>query len=154
MPSGSFERSHLDCRSDVLTYTTQPLAADLHLAGDIAVEVWCTADQLSHDLCAVLSEVHPDGKVYNLSQGYLHVETSQKNTALQVSLQATCARIAIGNALRLSISAACFPAHPMNPGTGSPLGATRIMDAQIVTLAVNCGGGRPSQVLLPVVSAS
>jgi putative CocE/NonD family hydrolase len=154
MPSGSFERSHLDCRSDVLTYTTQPLAADLHLAGDIAVEVWCTADQPSHDLCAVLSEVHPDGKVYNLSQGYLHVETSQKNTPLRVSLQATCARIAIGNALRLSISAACFPAHPMNPGTGSPLGATRIMDAQIVTLAVNCGGDRPSQVLLPVVSAS
>jgi predicted acyl esterase len=73
---------------------------------------------------------------------------------LRVSLQATCARIAIGNALRLSISAACFPAHPMNPGTGSPLGATRVMDAQIVTLAVNCGGDRPSQVLLPVVSAS
>src|SRR4028119_599309 len=107
MPSGSFERSHLDCRSDVLTYTTQPLAADLHLAGDIAVEVWCAADQPSHDLCAVLSEVHPDGKAYNLTQGYLHVETSQKNAPLRVSLQATCARIAKGNALRLSISAAC-----------------------------------------------
>ncbi len=154
MPSGAFERSHLDCRSDVLTYTTEPLAADLHLAGDVAVEIWCTADQPSHDLCAVLSEVHPDGKVYNFSQGYLHIETSQKNTALRVSLQATCARIAKGNALRVSLSAACFPAYPMNPGTGSPLGATRLMDAQIVTLTVNCGGDRPSQILLPVVSAS
>jgi putative CocE/NonD family hydrolase len=154
MPSGAFERSHLDCRSDVLTYTTEPLAADLHLAGDVAVEIWCTADQPSHDLCAVLSEVHPDGKVYNFSQGYLHVETRQTNTALRVSLQATCARIAKGNALRLSLSAACFPAYPMNPGTGSPMGATRLMDAQIVTLTVNCGGDRLSQVLLPIVSAS
>ena len=153
IPSGSFERSHLDCRSDVLTYTTKPLAADLHLAGDVAVEVWCTADKPSHDLCAVLSEVHPDGRVYNLTQGYLHVESSQ-HSPLRVSLQATCARIAKGNALRLSLSAACFPAYPMNPGTGSPLGATRLMDAQIVTLTVSCGGDRPSQVLLPVVSLS
>jgi putative CocE/NonD family hydrolase len=153
MPSGSFERSHLDYRSDVLTYTTEPLAADLHLAGDVAVEVWCTADTASHDLSAVLSEVYPDGRAYNLTQGYIHVESSQ-HAPLQVSLQATCARIAKGNALRLSLSAACFPAYPMNPGTDSPLGATRLMDAQIVTLTWSCGGDRPSQVLLPVISAS
>jgi hypothetical protein len=63
-------------------------------------------------------------------------------------------RIAKGNALRLSLSAACFPAYPMNPGTGSPLGRDRLMDAQIVTLTVSCGGEQASQVLLPVVSAS
>jgi uncharacterized protein len=152
-PSGSFERSHLDYRSDVLTYTTKPLTADLHLAGDVAVEVWCKADTLSHDLCAILSEVHPNGNVYNLTQGYLHVESSQE-ALLRVSLQPTCLRITKGNALRLSLSAACFPAYPMNPGTGSPLSSDRLMDAQIVTLTVSCGGDRPSQVLLPVVSSS
>jgi putative CocE/NonD family hydrolase len=152
IPSGSFERSHLDCRSDVLTYTTEPLAADLHFAGEVAVEVWCSADQPSHDLCAILSEVRSNGNVYNLTQGYLHVESSQ-NTPLRVSLQATCACIAKGNALRLSLSAACFPAYPLNPGTGSPLGSNRLMDAQIVTLTVSCGGYCPSQVLLPVISA-
>lgn len=40
----------------------------------------------------------------------------------------------------------------MNLGTGSPLGSTGLMDAQIVTLIVNCGGKCPSQVLLPEVS--
>jgi uncharacterized protein len=151
IPGGSFERSQLDCRSDVLTYTTEPLATDLHLAGDVAVEIWCTADQPSHDLCAILSQVHPNGSVYNLTQGYLHVASSQ-STPLRLSLQATCARIAKGNALRLSLSAACFPAYPLNPGTGSPLGSDRLMDAQIVTLSVSCGSDRPSQLLLPVVS--
>jgi hypothetical protein len=34
------------------------------------------------------------------------------------------------------------------------LASERLMDAQIVTLTVNCGSDRPSQVLLPVVSAS
>lgn len=153
VPAGSFDRSELDSRSDVLTYTTEPLAADIHFAGDVVVEVWCTADTPSHDLCAVLSEVRLDGSVYNLTQGYIHVESSQSKP-LRVSLQATCARIAKGNALRLSLSAACYPAYPMNPGTGSPLGSDRLMDAQIVTLTVSCGGSSPSQVLLPVVSPS
>ena len=150
IPSGSFERSHLDYRSDVLTYTTEPVAADLHLAGEVVVEVWCVADQPSHDLCAVLSQVHPDGKSYNFTQGYLHIQTSQ-NTPLRISLQATCVRIAKGNALRLSISAACFPAYAMNLGTGK-IGAS-LMDAEIITLRVSCGGDRPSVILLPVVSA-
>lgn len=152
MPSGSFERSPLDYRSDVLTYTTEPLTTDLHLAGDIAVEIYCTADCRSHDLSAILSEVHPNGNTYNLTQGYLHVESNQ-DASLQIQLQATCVRIAKGNALRLSLSAACFPAYPVNPGTGSPLNTTRLMDAQIITLTVNSGGDFPSQVLLPVVSA-
>jgi len=151
VPAGSFERSHIDCRSDVLTYTTEQLGVDLHLAGDVAVDIWCSADTPSHDLCAVLSEVRADGSVYNLTQGYINVDSNQ-HQPLRVSLQATCVRIAKGNALRLSLSAACFPAYPMNPATGSPLGSTRLMDAQIVTLTVNCGGDRPSQVLLPVVS--
>ncbi len=149
VPAGSFERSHLDCRSDVLTYTTQPLTADLYLAGDVALEIWCSADTPSHDLCAVLSEVRVDGSAYNLTQGYISVESSQ-HLPLRIALQATCVRIAKGNALRLSLSAACFPAYPLNPGT-TPLGSTRLMDAQIVTLTIYGGGDRPSQVLLPAV---
>jgi hypothetical protein len=151
VPSGSFERSQLDCRSDILTYTTAPLAEDLHLAGDVVVEMWCDADKPSHDLCAILSQVHPDGKVYNLTQGYLHV-TASNQSPLRVVLQSTCAKIAKGHALRLSLSAACFPSYPMNPGTGEALGSDRIMDAQIVTLKVSWGSDRPSRILLPIVS--
>lgn len=152
IPSGCFERSHLDYRSDILTYTTETLEADLHLAGEVAVEVWCSADKPSHDICAVLSQVHPDGKAYNLTQGYLHVEATQKDVALRVSLQATCARIAQGNALRLSISAACFPAYALNFGTGKK--SASLMDAEIITLSLSCGGDRASRVLLPVVNYS
>lgn len=150
VPAGSFERSQIDCRTDVLTYTTAPLVTDLHLAGEVMAEIWCSADTPSHDLCAVVSEVHPSGSVYNLTQGYIHVPSGQ-DRPLKMSLQATCVCIRKGNALRLSLSAACFPAYPMNPGTGSPLGSTRLMDAQVVTLRVECGGDRASRLLLPVV---
>ena len=152
IPSGCFERSHLDYRTDVLTYTTELLAEDLHLAGEVVVEVWGSGDKPSHDLCAVLSEVHPDGKAYNLTQGYLRVETSQKDVAMHILLQATCVKIAQGNALRLSISAACFPAYALNFGTGKS--EASLMDAEIITLTLNCGGDRASFISLPVVSDS
>ncbi|BAY07464.1 CocE/NonD family hydrolase [Calothrix sp. NIES-2098] len=150
IPAGVFERSHLDVRSDILTYTSQPLTADLHLAGDVIVEVFCSADQPSYDLCAVLSEVHPDGQVYNLTQGYVHCPEGTNSAPITIQLQATCAKIPQGHALRLSLSAACFPAYPMNSGTGAVINSEGLLNAQIITLTVNCGGEANSQILLPV----
>ncbi|MEG4244143.1 CocE/NonD family hydrolase [Microcoleus sp. MON2_D6] len=149
-PAGAIERSTIDCRTDVLTYTSAPLTADLHLSGDIIVEVFCTADAPSFDLCAILSEVKDSGNVYNFTQGYVRVNSGE--TPVRIVLQATCMQIAKGNALRLSLSAACFPAYDVNPGTGAPDGEARAIDAKIITLTVSCGGNCPSQILLPIVN--
>ncbi|MCX7592886.1 MAG: CocE/NonD family hydrolase [Fischerella sp.] len=150
IPAGVFERSHIDSRTDVLTYTSAPLDSDLHLVGDVIVAIVCSADKPSFDLSVVLSEVHPDGRVYNLTQGYLRCQDGTNRITRKIQLQATCARITKGNALRLSISAACFPAYAINPGNSSPFG----MDAEIITLTVGCGGTSFSQVLLPVATVS
>ncbi len=138
LSAGVFERSHIDCRYDVLTYTSEVFAEDMHLLGNVVVEIWCSASKPSYDLCAVLSEVHPDGRVYNLTQGYLHCRDGMNSVVRKIQLQATSAKISQGNALRLSLSAACFPAYAMNSGS------------DIVTLTVSCGGDFSSQVLLPV----
>ncbi|WP_445300189.1 MULTISPECIES: hypothetical protein [unclassified Microcoleus] len=53
--------------------------------------------------------------------------------------------------MRLSLSAACFPAYDVNPGTGAPDGEARAIDANIITLTVSGGGNCPSQILLPIV---
>lgn len=150
IPAGSFDRSAIDCRTDVLTYTSDPLLEDLHVAGEVIVEIYCQADKPSFDLCAVLSEVKYNGSVYNFTQGYVRVEPDRKTAPLRFSLQPTCVRIAKGDRLRLSISAACFPAYPVNPGTGSQPDETRLMEAQIITLAVKNGSSFASKILLPV----
>lgn len=154
IPAGVFERSHLDLRFDVLTYTSEPLAANLHLAGDVIAEIFCSADQPSYDLCAVLSEVHPDGEVYNVTQGYVHCREGAKLIPTKIQLQAICARIAKGNALRLSLSAACFPAYAMNSGSSAVNSSESLLNAQIITFTVSCGGKATSQLLLPVVADS
>jgi uncharacterized protein len=150
IPAGVFERSHIDCRSDVLTYTSDPLESDIHLLGNVEVEINCIADKPSFDLCAVLSEVYLDGRVYNLTQGYIHCPNTKADAPIKIELQFTCAKIIKGHSLRLSISAACFPAYAMNTGTKLPSGQGKWMDAQIITLKVNCGENKPSRIFLPV----
>ncbi|MCF4968457.1 CocE/NonD family hydrolase [Nostoc sp. CMAA1605] len=148
MPAGVFERSQIDCRSDVLTYTSAPLTADLSLLGDVLVEICCQSDQDSYDLCAVLSQVDPDGRVFNMTQGYLHCRDGKHSITRKIELQPICIRIAKGNCLRLSLSLACYPAYTMNSGNGAVLSSESLMNAQIITLTVDCGA---SQVLLPVM---
>ncbi len=157
LPGGSFERSHIDCRNDVLTYTTAPLDSALDIAGEAIVEVWSEAESTSYDLCAVLSQVYPDGKVYNLTQGYFHCDresNSQPSNPKHIKLQATCAKITKGNALRLSLSAACFPAYVMNTGSNLPMSSATLQDAKIITVKIYSGGEKASKLKLPIVSVS
>jgi hypothetical protein len=149
-PCGSFDRSAIDCRSDVLTYTSEPLESALQLVGEMVLEIDCTADAPSFDLCAVLSEMKPNGSVFNFSQGYLRIASPQSEP-YKITLQPTCIEIPKGSAIRLSLSGACFPAYPVNPGTGELPGTARAIDAQIITITVNPAR---SQIRLPLRSRS
>ena len=141
VPPGAFERSQLDCRTDILTYTSEALNEDLAIAGSVEVRIYCTADAPSFDLCAILSEVRSDGSVYNFTQGYKQVD----RLPVKITLQATCMRIVQGNRLRLSLSAACFPAYPVNPGRAE----AKLIEQKVITLTVSSGGNCVSQILLP-----
>ncbi|MBD2082987.1 CocE/NonD family hydrolase [Leptolyngbya sp. FACHB-17] len=146
-PCGSFDRSSIDARSDVLTYTTTPLEADLHLAGESIVEVYASSNSPSFDLCAVLSEVKPNGSVMNFTQGYLSSDRPELSLC-QIPLQPTCICIPKGSAIRLSLSGACFPAYPVNAGTGAKPGEASAIDFQIITIMVHTGEAYSSKLHL------
>jgi putative CocE/NonD family hydrolase len=199
-PAGSVDRTSLDCRTDVVTYTSASLGQALHLVGEVTVDLYCTADAPSFDLCAVLSEVKPSGSVHNITQGYRRIHWKPEEEAdradvwqptteipiqsassepisiapdaaeldpldtqpspgkaspadspqmISITLQPTCICIAKGNAIRLSISAACFPAYAVNPGVGTPPVSSRLIDARVITLVIYSGGEHLSQIRLP-----
>ena len=151
-PSGSFERSHIDSRSDVLTYTSAPLESDLDLVGAIILEVYCACENPSFDLCAVLSTVNPKGEVYNFTQGYIRLQAIDSNPHLvSIPLQPTCMQIATGNSLRLSLSAACFPAYPVNSGDGKLPHQSRQIDHSITTIEVHSGADYPSKLTINTI---
>ena len=145
-PGGSFDRSALDCRSDILTYNSPVLANDLHLGGHPVIELFGACDKPSFDLCAILSDVTPEGKVYNFSQGYIRV--NQFDNPIKIQLQATCYQIKTGHRLRLSIAAACFPAYAVNPGTGKSLAESRLIEREVITISLFSGGNYPSLIRL------
>lgn len=140
-PSGSFERSTLDSRSDVLTYTTELLSHELAVAGQVLVSLHVESSAPTYDLCAVLSVVYPDHRVFNLTQGYKRIFENAGHRLIRIPLQPTCFRLVAGQALRLSLSAACFPAYTVNPGiVADCLGTVPTIEHQIITLTVHHDG--------------
>jgi uncharacterized protein len=166
MPAGAYDRSSLDCRTDILTYTSAALSEDLHLAGEAIARLYCTADAVSFDLCVILSEVKPNGMVYNFTQGYVRVPThappntlpmDEVNCAIAITFQPISICLAKGSAIRLSISAACFPAYAVNAGTGAFSADAQLLEAKVMTLTLkgseeNLHLTKQSQILLPVLT--
>jgi uncharacterized protein len=140
--AGSFERSSLDTRSDILTYTSDPLEADLSLVGTLEIILYCHADAPSFDICAILSQVLPNGKVYNFTQGYKRIR--ELEIPIRFQLQPTCILINKGNSLRLSLSGACFPAYSINSGTSLPIDREKLIETKTITITVHSGGDRSS----------
>ena len=148
IPSGSFDRSQLDNRFDILTYTSEQLSQDLSISGVPFLELYCTADEVSFDVCAILSEVLPDGKVYNFSQGYIRINSDQ--LPIKFPLQPTCIKLSKGNCIRVSISGACFPAYALNTGTGKLSHEERLIDAKVITIKVWSQTDEVSKIILPL----
>jgi uncharacterized protein len=150
--AGRFDRASLDRRPDVAVYTSLPLSEPLFLAGRASLDVWVEADAPSFDVNAVLSVVRPDGRALPLTQGHARVEPGDPTRPLTIALRGVCATLAPGSALRLSLAGACFPAYPINPGTGAEPGETRRVDALPITLLIHSGPDRPSRLRLPLSS--
>jgi uncharacterized protein len=133
--SGPIERSAIESRSDVLTYTTEPLAERLTILGAPLLVLNCSADAPSWDISVVLSDVQPNGRSYNFAQGYQRVSATDTQP-ITIQIQPTCMVLPKGHRLRVSISAACYPAYPVNPGTGNRPEAARKIEQQVITIAI------------------
>ena len=131
------DRALVDQRPDVLTFTTTPLSAPLLLAGSVAADLNVAADAPAFDVSCVLSRVGPDGRAFAFAEGYRRMSESGP---LQVPMRGTCITLAAGEALRLSVAGAAFPAFPVNPGTGQDPTRARAIDARIITLRLRHGG--------------
>lgn len=150
-PSGPAERSGVDARGDVATFTTAPLTSPLTIAGRVEARISASCDRASFDLACVLSRVGADGQVVALCDGYRHVREPSAGAIISVPMKATCVTIAPGEALRLSISAAAFPAFPVNPGHGGDPARSQSLEALITTLRLGIGGDAGSHLLASIV---
>lgn len=138
-PVGPWDRSNIDARADVITFTTAAQTAPLPLAGSVMARLCLSSDRPSFDVSCVLSRVSASGSVIPLTDGYRCVTPGEAANALDIPMQGICVTLQPGESLRLSIAGAAFPAYPVNPGTAEdPTRATSV-SAQITTIGIEIG---------------
>ena len=147
IPPGPVDRRTTDARADLLTFTSMPFAAARLISGSVRLHLAVDTEAASFDLHAVLSRVTAEGACYALAEGYGSFEPTPD--PVRLPMRATCVTLQPGERLRVSVAAACFPAFPVNPGTGArPWDATLDM-LQVVTLRVCTGAASGSVLQLP-----
>ena len=143
-PAGPVDRSSIDARGDVLTFTTAPLDRQITLSGNVEANLQVICDAPSFDLCCVLARVTKTGQVFQVVDGYRTVSALPADGQVNVPMRASCVTLHPGEALRLSISLASFPAYTVNPGTGESASSTPSAKARIITLGVKYGDAAQS----------
>ncbi len=116
---GKFNRNIIDKRLDVGVFQTNSFKEDQNLKGVPTLKLLVKSDQPSFDICLALSLVEEDDEKANqFSTGFLRVKNSKINEECiyQIKMQPTNICLIKGSKLRLSISAAAYPAIGVNPG--------------------------------------
>lgn len=160
MIAGPIEQSPVERRSDVLCYTTAPFDRDVEISGPMVLNLFASTSAKDADFVAKVTEVHADGRSYNIQEGVLRLSgrdlkgAKQPVTAgevyeLRIGVGHTSILIRKGHALRLQVTSSNFPMWDRNMGTDNPAG----VDAKGVKAdqTVFHTDGRASYLELPVL---
>ena len=137
---GEAERSSIDKRFDVATFTSNPLNKNILIEGIPTLEIEACSDQKSFDLCVALSIVNKTKtQVIQLSTGVLRIidENSMNFSERKIKLQPIFAEFQEGTTIRISISGSSWPAIGINPGDFKTQCGAPSLGCLITTIRLN-----------------
>ena len=105
-------------RSDVATFTTAPLTSPLDVVGAPGLVLGHQSDNPHADLFVRLSEVQPDGRSRNVSEGFRRLGPAEVDGPVHLELDATAHRFAAGSRIRIVVAGGSHPRWERNLGTG------------------------------------
>ena len=163
VPGGSYDQQFIENRSDVLCYTTPPLAEDLEVTGPLTVTLFAATTGADTDFTAKLVDVEPCGAARALVDGIMRGRYRKgTDTAVPITpgaveeytidLVATSNVFKAGHRVRLEISSSNFPRFDRNFNTGGDPWATTECVPAVQTIMHN--EQYPSRLRLPVIPAS
>ncbi len=118
--AGYRDDSALAERADVLAFTGPQLDSALEVIGTPYVELAHTTDTPSADVAVRISDVDPEGRSRNVSDGYLRVGPD-RSSPVRIHLDPIAHRFRQGHRIRLTVAGGSFPRFARNLGTGEPL---------------------------------
>ncbi|UCC20361.1 MAG: CocE/NonD family hydrolase [Promethearchaeota archaeon] len=165
LPAGSFDQTPVVFgRSDILSYTTEPLEEDIEIAGPIKVYLSGSSDCLDTDFTAKLIDVWPTGELMLVADGIIRARyrNSMADPELMsgnpenvyeftISMGDICQVFKEGHSIRIDISSSNFPKHDRNLNSGGDL-YTETEDAiQIAENTIHHAAATPSYIVLPIM---
>ncbi|MGC4938258.1 CocE/NonD family hydrolase [Kribbella sp. DT2] len=116
---GRLDNRELESRSDVVTFSSGELQADLDVIGVIKVELGVQVDNPYADVFVRICDVGPDGRSLNVTDALIRLNAALPVGQLQrlsVDLLPCAYRFAAGHQLRLQISGGAHPRFARNLG--------------------------------------
>ena len=158
---GAVDQRPIECRDDVLVFSTEPLATATEVTGPVRVRLFASSSAKDTDFVARLVDVAPDGTAYNLTEGILRARfrrsiwqqpellTPGEVDQYDIELLPTSNVFRRGHRIRLHVTSSGFPLWDRNPNTGSQTG----FDSEMIPAhqVVHHDRSRPSHVLLSLL---
>ncbi len=152
--SGPRDQRPRESRPDVVCYTSDPLAADLTVAGPLGAQVWLRSSRRHFDVFVRLCRVSSRGVSKNVADGIVRVEPGDVDAGadgvmgVEVPMWPTAVTFRRGECIRLQVSSGAHPLFVRNLGSGEPLGTGRTLVA--ADQEVWRDAAHPSAIVLPV----
>jgi uncharacterized protein len=136
LTAGPADNRRLEARPDVLSFTSDPQAADLEVIGPVRVRLCVQASVPYFDLHARLCDVTPHGRSINISDGIVRLTDVAPDTAHAVEFDLWPVGHAFqrGHRIRLQVSGGAHPRYGRNLGTGEPFATSTRLQASDRTL--------------------
>ncbi len=157
---GPLDQRKVEERSDVLVYSTAPLAKPLLVMGPVAVRLFASSSAPDTDFTAKLVDVFPDGRALILCEGIMRAryragldkpEPLKRGEVYRFEIKVgnTAVRFQAGHRIRLEIASANAPRYDPNPNTGAAIATER--NPVVAMQKIFHEKDRPSALILPVV---
>ena len=121
--AGVRDNGDLEARTDVLTFTTAELTADLEFEGFPVLDVSVSVDNPYADLFVRICDVDRKGRSRNITDILVPLDTTVPAGEIQhisARLLPCAHRVLKGHRLRLQLSGGAHPQYARNLGTGEP----------------------------------
>lgn len=146
-----------------LAYRSEPLAADLTIAGEVRVTLHVSSDCPDTDFVAKLVEIRPDGRALLLMDGVVRAMYRHGSKAaplrpgeivrVTMSLAHLHHTVRAGHRLGIDVTSSNFPRRARNTNSGhAMIAADGETDIRIATNAVHHAAATPSFVEIPVLA--
>jgi len=129
-------------RADVLTFTGNPLPADLYVVGTPVLELSHSCPNPHNDLFVRISQVDAHGRSRNVSDGY---RASAPDGTVRIELDSIARTFPAGCRIRILVAGGSHPRFLRNLGTGEPA----VSGTSIATARHTMHLGDTSRLILP-----